>query len=267
MNHPVETITSAQNPRVKLARKLRDKKDREREGLFVVDDVRDLQRALACDYKIAFGFYAPELDTDRPRVLEALPDVALYEVNADLMTKVSYRQNPPAVVAVLHQKPAPGAADLRRIDSALILGLVDLRKPGNIGALTRSADAAGFRAILLVDTALDLYNPNIIRASTGTCFLNNIYAVTSDEALTFLRGSGYQTVAAAVDGDVALADVDFTAKTAVILGTEDVGLNDYWLAACDRRVRIPMAGRVADSLNVSVSGAIFMYEALRQTHH
>lgn len=226
----------------------------------MIDEMRDLTRALACDYGIAHLFYCPELgdlDVDLPA------DTPVYEVPADIMAKISYRQSPAPIVAVMHQPPPRTALD--DIDSALVLGLVGLRKPGNIGALLRTADATGFKAILLIDVALDLYNPNIIRSSTGACFLNNIYSVSADDALRFFRAQDYHIVAGIVDGDTPLPHVDFTHKSAVLLGTEDVGLAPSWEAECDVRVRIPMVGQLSDSFNVSVSGAIFMYEALRQT--
>lgn len=261
----MEPITSTQNPKVKQVRKLRNRREREKSGLFVVDDTRDLQRALACDYRIVHAFYCAERDTDGSAGA-LLADQRTYTVEGDLLAKLSYRESPSPLVAVLEQKPPRTAADLETVGSRLVLGLVDLRKPGNIGALLRTADATGFTAVLLIDTALDLYNPNIIRSSTGAVFLNNIYTVTSDEALAFFHNKGYAITAAVVDGDRTLYDVDFRSQpTTVIMGTEDTGLDESWLAHCDYRVRIPMVGTLADSLNVSVSGAIFMAEALRQS--
>ena len=150
------------------------------------------------------------------------------------------------------------------IRSALVL--VGLRVPGNVGALMRSADASGCDAVLLVDCALDLYNPNIIRSSTGACFLDNIYRLTTGEAMDYLVGAGLEIVAADVGGN-SLYDAEFAAKTAIVLGAEDRGLSADWLSNADRRICIPMAGRAADSLNVSVSGAILMFELQRQRHH
>lgn len=180
------------------------------------------------------------------------------------MRKTSYRENPAPFLAVMRQKPALGLDALRHRSDMLLLALVNLQKPGNIGALLRTADATGFSSIILIDTVLDIYNPNIIRSSTGACFLNNIYTLNTAQALTYFREFGYNIIAAAVDGDVELFDVDFQQKTVIVLGTEDEGLNEAWLQAADQRVCIPMRGTIADSLNVSVSGALFMYEALRQ---
>lgn len=260
----MHTITSAQNPRVKQVKKLRSRREREQSGLFVVDDTRDLRRALACSYTLAHAFYCAERDSDGSA--SALLDGAtVYQVNADLLAKLSYRESPSPVVAVLHAPPPLTAADLGHDNHDLVLALVALEKPGNIGALLRTADATGFRAVLLIDTALDLYNPNVIRASTGACFLGNIYTLSGDEARELFQQHGYTLVAADVEGTTSLYAVDFTAgRLAVLMGTEDVGLSAAWLQACDLRVQIPMVGRLADSLNVSVSGAIIMAEALRQ---
>ncbi len=223
--------------------------------------MRDLTRALACGYKIAHVFYCPELDADHD--IDALTNATLYELPRDIMEKISYRSTPSSIVAVMHQPQAQPA--LSDIASPLVLGLVNLQKPGNIGALLRTADATGFKAILLIDTSLDLYNPNVIRSSTGAVFLNNIYTVSGEQALAFFHDHDYSIIAGIVEGDTPLPEVDFRRKSAILLGTEDVGLDDFWQSKCDVRVTIPMVGEISDSFNVSVSGAIFMYEALRQT--
>lgn len=223
--------------------------------------MRDLTRALACGYKIAHVFYCAELDANQD--IDALGNAPIYDIPRDIMDKISYRSTPSSIVAVMHQPQHQPA--LSEIASPLVLGLVNLQKPGNIGALLRTADATGFKAILLIDTSLDLYNPNVIRSSTGAVFLNNIYTVSGEQALTFFHDYDYSIVAGIVDGDTPLPEVDFRRKSAILLGTEDVGLDDFWQSKCDVRVTIPMVGEISDSFNVSVSGAIFMYEALRQT--
>lgn len=262
----MQEITSRQNSKIKLASKLISKRQREAEGLFLVDYARDLDRALNNNYHIAFAFYCEALATDEDKaLLEKIDPVLLHAVDADLMAKASYRKNPNGLVAVMEQKPILTLEDAKQAEARQILALVDLRKPGNIGALLRTADASGIESICLIDTALDMYNPNIIRASTGTVFLNNIYQMTSDEAFHFFDEQAISLVATHLEGTTSLYDVDFTSgRTAIALGTEDTGLDDMWVQRCDALVKIPMIGQMADSLNVSVSGAIFMYEALRQ---
>jgi RNA methyltransferase, TrmH family len=259
-----EQITSFQNSRVKQVRRLRERRARDREARFVIDDTRDLLRALDCGYHVDYVLYCPELDAGDPLPLDRLPPDAIFQVSREIMEKVSYRQNPSAVVAVMEQKPPGTLDDLRAQAGPLVLGLVDLQKPGNIGALLRTADATGFNTICLIDTALDIYNPNVIRSSTGACFLGNIYALNTAEALAFFREADYRIVAAVVEGHSAMFETDFGGRVALVLGTEDRGLPQAWIDAADARVRIPMVGRLADSLNVSVSGAVLMYEVLRQ---
>lgn len=263
---PFETITSFQNAKVKLAKKLRDKRTRDKEQLFIVDDARDLTRALQHGYEAAFVFYCRSLANDDDTALvQSLSGTVVYDINADIMAKASYRQNPGGIIAVMQQKRIQTAQDLYQSPPAdYVLGLVNLAKPGNIGALLRTADAAGFSIILLIDTALDVYNPNIIRSSTGACFLQNLYHISTDEALNYLQTQGYQRISGHLAGQMSLFDVDFRQRSAVLLGAEDSGLPDIWTDHCDQHVKIPMIGHLSDSLNVSVSGAIFMYEALRQ---
>lgn len=262
---PRAELTSFQNPRIKLARKLQDKRQREREGLFVIDYARDLERALQNNYQVDFVLVCSELlSSDEAEIINGLQSTAdIFDVSADLLTRASYRQNPSGIVAVVKAKPQPNIQDIPE-DHQQILCLVNLRKPGNIGALLRTADATGFRSTLLIDTALDIYNPNIIRSSTGAVFLDNLYAAQTPMAVDFLKSQGYQIVSGYLGGQRDLFDVDFTRPTAVVLGTEDTGLSEEWLGYCDELVEIPMTGHVTDSLNVSVAGAVFMYEALRQ---
>lgn len=257
-----EQITSLQNTKVKLINRLRSKRGREQEQLFVIDYERDLERAIEQGYEVEFILYCPNIADES--VLQIATDTPLYEVPEQIMNKVSYRENSTGIVAVLHTKAIKGLADLQQSIVHHALGLVNLQKPGNIGAILRTADATGFDAIIMVDMSLDLYNPNIIRSSTGACFLDNIYQLDTQSLIDYYKSNDIQIVAAYVNGGKTLYDVDFRQNTAIMLGTEDKGLSQQWVTNCDHLVNIPMAGRISDSLNVSVSGAIFMYEALRQ---
>ena len=251
-------ITSANSSRLKLVKRLRGKRGREAESRFVIDYARDLRRALDLGYQADFLLYSAEMGADISAI-----DCETHGITPQLLKRFSYRENPDGVLAVMRSQPPRGRAQLAEADINTALAMVDLRVPGNIGALMRSADASGMDAIMLVDCALDLYNPNIIRSSTGACFLDNVYQLSSAEAMAWLRSAGLSIVAADVAGE-RLYDSDFAPKTAIALGAEDSGLNAFWLENAHRRARIPMAGRVADSLNVSVSGAIMMFELQRQ---
>lgn len=257
-----ELITSLQNPRVKLLRRLRDKRDREREGRFVIDSIRDLGRALECGLTPDFVLVCPqELREDLP----VLPTGTIIHVTQEVMEKVSYRDNPEGIAAVMMTPAKFGAGALANVPDAPILGLVGLTKPGNIGALMRTADAAGFRSVFLIDCALDVYNPNIIRSSTGAVFLGNVYTLTGTEAQNFFKQNDIQVIGTHLHAAKSAYDVEYAPKMVLLMGAEDVGLDETWLPHCDAQVIIPMAGQLADSLNVSVAGAILMYEVLRQT--
>lgn len=254
-------ITSAQNSKLKLVNRLRSKRGREAEARFVIDYERDLRRALDCGYQAEFVLRCPEFGGEIGDM-----DCETHTITPQLLRRFSYRDNPDGLLAVMRSQLPKGRLCIEgaKIGSALVL--VDLRVPGNIGALLRSADASGCDAVLLVDCALDLYNPNIIRSSTGACFLDNIYQLSAGEALNFLGSAELEIVAADVGGG-SLYAADFAARTAIVLGAEDRGLGEEWLSSAERRIRIPMAGRAVDSLNVSVSGAILMFELQRQRHH
>ncbi|MFW5709246.1 MAG: TrmH family RNA methyltransferase [Chloroflexota bacterium] len=269
MSQLVERITSLQNARVKYVRKLREKRQRLRDRRFVIDDGRDFLRALEQGYQVDYAFYCETLDDAAQTGLKLLTAYnilhTVFQVTLEVMQKASYRDNPGPLVAVVHAPVAPLLDEIDTGEMDRVLILVNLLKPGNIGALMRTADAAGFRTIMLVDCDLDLYNPNLIRSSTGACFLKNVYQTTTDEVLAFLAGNDIDIMAAVVDGNATLFDVPLTPPIAFVMGTEDVGLDARWLDAAHHRVRIPMSGQISDSLNVSVSGAIFMYEVYRQS--
>lgn len=257
-------ISSTQNNKVKQASGLRLKRSREQSQRFVIDYYRDLERALEQGYQLDYAFFCEQLASEGDReVLALLPEHLVYPVTEQVMAKASYRQNPGGLLAVMVTPPLPHISQLDTNQASSILALVNLQIPGNIGALLRTADATGFVTVL-VDTSLDLYNPNIIRSSTGTCFLNTIYSASSQDAIDFFEQNAYRVLASHLEGATSLFDIDMTGRAAIILGTEDTGLDDLWVNHCDNLVKIPMIGHVADSLNVSVSGAVFMYEALRQ---
>lgn len=260
----MKPITSAQNSKVKLVKRLRSKRGREQERRFVIDDERDLRRALTQGLALDFLLYCPEAAGDA--FAASLETADSYPISPQILKQISYRENPGGMIAVLQSKAAKGLPELQAAAVEHAVLLVDLQKPGNIGALLRTADASQLDAVILVDISLDRYNPNIIRSSAGSCFLDNIYQLGSGEALAYCKKQGFQLVAADVRGGLSLYDMDFRPKTAIALGTEDKGLSRAWEANCDHLVRIPMNGRLADSLNVAVSGALFMYEIFRQRH-
>jgi RNA methyltransferase, TrmH family len=259
-----ETISSASNPRLRQVARLRESRTRIREGLFVVDSLRDLERALAASIAPVYLFISE--DTALPaHVASLLVGVPVLRVAERLLDQISYRENADRVVAVLRAPASLGGDALTAHAPKQTLLLVGLSKPGNVGALLRTADACGFDAIVLADAVGDRWNPNLIRASTGACFLPHIYEVGYNTMAAFSASNpDLQIIAASVDGEQSLYDVDFSPAGIIMLGTEDQGLPANWQNLASTRVRIPMVSDVVDSLNVSVSGALFMYESFRQ---
>jgi TrmH family RNA methyltransferase len=242
-------ITSVDNPRVKEVLRLRRSRDRRQTGLFVVEGSREVERARAAGLRFHATYVAPELSPD----VAALPDAE--PVSARVLRHMAYRTEPEGVVAVVesptHELPAT---------PTLLLVAVGVEKPGNLGAMARSADAAGADALLVADGSFDPWNPNAVRASTGAVFTLPIVASSLDE----LRALPLQRVAAVVGASTVYTDVDLRVPTALIVGAEDAGLDANWRAAADLTVSIPVKGAAADSLNASAAAAVLLFEAVRQ---
>jgi RNA methyltransferase, TrmH family len=239
-------ITSIDNPRVKDVLRLRKARERRRAGLFVAEGPREVERARAAGLTIHATYFAPELIT-WPHGGE--------EVSDRVLRKMSYRAEPEGVIAVVEQP----RRELPR-GGTLYLIAVGIEKPGNLGAMARSADAAGADALLVAEARADPYNPNAIRASTGAVFSLPVVEATLDE----VRALDTQLVAASVDAATRHTDADLARASAIAVGAEDAGLDERWRAAADLTVCIPMHGRTTDSLNASNAAAILLFEAVRQ---
>jgi TrmH family RNA methyltransferase len=263
----MDPITSLQNPRVKAAGKLRDRRGRDKQGRILIDGTREIARAIAAGIKLVEVFVSPELRTSKP-TRELLIElghrqVALLEVTPPVFEKLAYGARGEGLIAVA-EPPQPRLADLRLPERALVAVLAGVEKPGNVGAVLRSADAAGVSALIAADAGTDLFNPNCIRASLGTVFSLPVCAASTAETLDYLRSQRLTIYAARLD-DVAAdyRQVSFAARSAIVLGSEAAGLSDAWRAADITAIKLPMLG-VADSLNVSATAAVLFYEALRQ---
>ena len=264
---PTEPISSLQNPRIKQLVKLRERKHREREGVMLLDELRIVRRALEAGVHLNEAYVCGEMlnrhdDDGALRTLLARHTVPLIDVAPHVMEKAAYRQNPEGVIAVA-VPPARGLTDLDLPEDPLVLVLENVEKPGNLGAVVRTASGAGVDAVLACGVGADPWNPNCLRASTGAVFTVATIAASREEIIAWLRERGLALVATTPDTDTLHTDLDLTGPTAVLMGAEDRGLSAELLAAGDRRCRIPMMG-AADSLNVSVAAAILVYEALRQ---
>jgi RNA methyltransferase, TrmH family len=263
---PVETITSLQNPRVKRLIRLRDRRARDEEGAFLVEGYREVRRALEKKVALAELFFSRDwfLGVNEPALLaEAEASGAkLYELSKDAFAKVAYRERPDGVLAVAPQWKR-ALADITLPAKPFILVVEAIEKPGNLGTILRSADAAGCDAVIVCDPVTDLFNPNVVRASTGVLFSVPCVVEESAKVLAWLREKGIRTIATTPAAKEVYSDADLRGPLAVIMGSEQYGLSEFWLKSADLPVRIPMAGQ-ADSLNVAMAALITLFEAVRQ---
>jgi len=252
-------IISLQNPRIKHVVKLReDKRQRQRDGLILVEGWDEISLALTSGLQPRTLFTAPELVS---RQINGISSEIL-TVNRAVFEKISYRENPDGWLALF---PAPQASlsDLKLSDNPLVIVTESIEKPGNLGAILRTADAADVDALLVCDPRVDLYNPNVIRASRGAIFSVACIETSNQDALNYLRAHKMKILAATPQADTLYTDVDLRQPLTIAVGTEDNGLTDFWLKNADVNVKIPMLGKV-NSLNVSIATALITYEALRQ---
>lgn len=260
------TITSVQNPRVKNLVKLRDRGPRDAQGVFLVEGYRAILRALDR------GVRPRELFVGRDWFLggneDALIDRAravgteIVELGRHAFAKVAYRDRPEGLLAVVEQwRKTPD--DLPLQDPPFVLVVEAIEKPGNLGTILRSADAAGVHGVIVCDPVTDLFNPNVVRSSTGVLFAVPVALTTSAEAISFLRARGIRIVATTPAASCLYTEADLRGPLALVMGSEQFGLGPAWLEASDLRVRIPMAGQ-ADSLNVAMATLVTLFEAVRQ---
>jgi RNA methyltransferase, TrmH family len=259
-------LTSVANPRVKAAAALRDRRERDRTGLTIVDGARELRRALDAGVEIVEAFVCEPL-LARPDARAALDRLRagtapIYSTSEPVFAKLAFGERSEGLVAVV-RIPSMALAELRLSDDALIAVVEGVEKPGNLGAILRSADGAGIDAVVAASPRTDLFNPNAIRASAGTIFTVQLGSAPAAEVLAWLRGRGVRVITARVDAPRLYTELDLTGQLAIVVGAEAEGLTATWAADDIESVRLPMLG-AADSLNVSISAAILFYEARRQ---
>lgn len=254
-----DLITSTQNPKIKHLLTLQQKSsERRKSGLFVVEGRRELENCLTAGYEVecVFALEGVQLPVNLP----------LQAVSQNVYERIAYRGSTEGVVAVVRAKTLT-LGDLNSLPSEsaapLYVVLESVEKPGNLGAVLRSADAAKADAVIVCDPLTDLYNPNLIRASIGAVFTVPTVACSSEECIAFLKEHGIRILTAQLQDSHLYYDTDMRQPTALVMGTESTGLTQQWREAADAHIRIPMLGRL-DSLNVSVSAAILLFEAVRQ---
>jgi len=260
----MEKITSLQNPKIKNIVKLSKAKERKSQNLFIIEGARELSLALSAGYEVDSVFVCPELfiKTDYPLVLKSIPANQQYEVTEAVFEKIAYREGSDGLLTLAKPKNHT-LADLKLSENPFLIILESVEKPGNLGAVLRTIDAAQADAVIVCDPATDIYNPNAIRSSVGCTFTVQTAVCSSQEALEYLHKRGIKSYAAELQASQWYQDTDFTHPSAIVMGTEADGLTNFWLDNADNRIKIPMRGKI-DSLNVSVSTAILTFEAMRQ---
>ncbi len=263
---PPEKISSLQNPRVKQLVKLRDRRPRDEAGVFLVEGYREIRRALEKGVALTEVFFSPEwfLGENEPALLAQAEaaGATLFELTKDAFAKVAYRERPDGLLAVAPQWKR-ALTDLTLPPVPFLLVVEAIEKPGNLGTILRSADAAGCDAVIVCDPVTDIFNPNVVRASTGVLFSVPLVVEESTRVQAWLREQKIRTVATTPAAEKIYSDADLRGPLAVVMGSEQYGLSQFWLENCDLPVRIPMAGQ-ADSLNVAMATIITLFEAVRQ---
>ena len=265
---PIELISSLQNPRLKQLVKLRDRRPRDEAGVFLVEGYRQIIRALDKNIPLTELYICPDWYLgENEAALIARAQAAgtqTFQLTKDAFAKVAYRERPDGLLAVAPQWHRT-LADLDALlkPEPFLLVVEAIEKPGNLGTILRSADAAGVDALIICDPVTDLFNPNVVRASTGVLFSVPVIIAASEELRPWLAARRIRAVATTPSATDFYTNTDLRGPLAIVMGSEQYGLSDYWLREADARVLIPMAGQ-ADSLNVAMATIITLFEAVRQ---
>ena len=259
----MKQITSPQNPFIKQLVQLQDKaKARRQTGTFLIEGQRELQLARKGGYEIETAFFVPSLITETEVKALVGRQTELIEINTEVYQKLAYRDTTEGVIAVATSKSL-SLEDLQLSNNPLILVAEATEKPGNIGAMLRTADAANVDAVIIANPKGDLYNPNIVRSSVGCLFTNQIATGTTEEVIAYLKSKNINIYCATLQDSACYHEQDYNLPTALIVGTEATGLTQPWREASTQNIIIPMQGEI-DSMNVSVAAAILLFEAKRQ---
>jgi TrmH family RNA methyltransferase len=259
-------LTSLQNPRVKQVVKLRDRRERDQSGLFIIEGFRELLRAIDAERSIETLFICPELflGTNENSLINRIlkSGAAVFTCSEGVFRKLSYRDRPDGLLAIAPQMHL--ALDAIKPKSPAFYVVAEaIEKPGNLGTILRSSDASGIDALIVCDRCTDIHNPNVVRASVGTLFTVPVVEAEGKETLQWLKNNEISILAATPSASHLYTEVDMTVPIAIVVGTEQLGLSKLWMDHADIQVRIPMLG-VADSLNVATATTLLLYEALRQ---
>lgn len=264
-----DIISSPQNPKIKNLKKLDKAAERKEQGAFVVEGLREAVLAARAGYVLQSVFICSarlkeQSDYPLQEVLSAVNAQQVFYVTEGVYETVAYRESTEGIIAVAEVKNLTPES-LLLSENALVLVIEGVEKPGNLGAMLRTCDAAGVDAVLICDTRCDVYNPNVIRSGIGTLFTNQVAVCTTAQAIRFLKEKNFKAVAASPYAANYHYHESYVGPTAFVVGTESTGLSKEWMQAADVQVKIPMLGEI-DSLNVSVSAALVLFEAVRQRH-
>ncbi len=258
--HPL--ITSHQNPKIKNILALEKARERRLQNVFVIEGLKELSLAVEGKYKISSVFFCPEIVDVKDIQSIINQENLLIPVQQSVFEKIAYRESSGGVVAVAEQKKHT-LENIILPRNPIVLVLESVEKPGNLGAVLRTADAANIDAVIICDPQTDFYNPNVIRSSIGCIFTTPIASATSEETIAWLKKQGVRLFATYLQASRPYFEIDFTGPTAIIMGTESTGLSDRWVQEADAAIIIPMQGKI-DSMNVSTAAAVIVFEATRQ---
>jgi len=259
----LKQITSIQNPFIKSLVQLQEKaKARRQSGTFLIEGKREIELAIKGKYEIETLLFLPELISNDYLSKLSKNQIDLIEINKEVYQKLAYRDTTEGILAVAKTKSL-ALSDLKLPENPLILVMESIEKPGNIGAMLRTCDAAKIDAVILANSKTDLYNPNIVRSSVGCLFTNQIATATTEETIAFLKEKNIAIFGATLQNSNSYHTQDYTIPSALVVGTEATGLTQPWRDNATQNIIIPMQGEI-DSMNVSVAAAILIFEAKRQ---
>lgn len=259
-----ERITSHTNPKVKNLIKLGKGRGKDRKESFIIEGTKEIEMAIEAGVEIQTAFYCPEVCDDHEilDLIDRINPARVFEIPESIYRKVAYRDSTGGLLLVATSEYTK-LDDIKLTKSPLILVLESVEKPGNLGAVLRTADAANIDLVILCDPLTDLFNPNIIRSSIGCIFTVPVVVCSSEDAIAWLKKNKISVFATDLATEIYYHEHDFTGPSAIVMGTEHSGISELWLKECDQKIKIPMRGKI-DSLNVSTSSAILIFEAARQ---
>jgi TrmH family RNA methyltransferase len=259
---PGSVLSSTSNPKIKFLLSLDKPRERRLQQLFIIEGRKEIMMALKAGYKIGNLFYCIDQLREEDLEPELVKDKLVIPVTQEVFNKVAVRENSGGVIAVAEMK-THNLADVKTAGTPLYLVLESVEKPGNLGAILRTADAAGVNAVIICDAQTDIYNPNVIRSSIGCVFTQTVAVASSTDTIAWLQKHGFAIWCTYLPASKPYFEVNFRIPGAIVMGTEATGLSQEWIKVASSNIIIPMLGE-ADSMNVSTSAAVVVFEARRQ---